>query len=157
MSKNVKGALNWIVSILRKNKIPFQITGGLAARIYGSKRPLADIDIELLNKDILILGPIVKGHIIYGPKIYKDKNFQLELMTLNYNNQKIDLCGIKNQKIFNKKIKKWQTEKINLKNASVKKIYKKFLPVISIKNLINYKSKLKRRVDLEDINNLLEN
>lgn len=45
MTKNTKEALKWMVSILRKYKIPFQISGGLAAKIYGSDRKLADIDI----------------------------------------------------------------------------------------------------------------
>jgi len=45
-------ALEWIVHILRKNKITFEITGGFASRIYGSKRILADIDIEVSDKSI---------------------------------------------------------------------------------------------------------
>ena len=44
--KDTAGALFWIVKILKKHKIPFHISGGFAAKLYGVKRDLADIDID---------------------------------------------------------------------------------------------------------------
>ncbi|MCR4327737.1 MAG: hypothetical protein NUV46_04105 [Nanoarchaeota archaeon] len=152
--KKTKEAFEWIVPILRKNKIPFQITGGLAARIYGSNRTLADMDIDLPEKNIIKLEPILKDYIIYGPKMYCDNNFKLLLMTLNFGGQKIDLCGIENQKVFNKNTKKWEKEKINLSQATNKIAYGLKIPVIPLEDLINYKSKIRRRVDLIDIRNI---
>jgi hypothetical protein len=63
--RQTKEALHWIVGILRKHKIPFQITGGFAANIYGSTRLLADIDIDLPDKDIFDILPKVQKYVIY--------------------------------------------------------------------------------------------
>ena len=53
MNKHAPEALKWIVNILKTNKVPFRISGGLAVKIYGSKRDLDDIDIDIPDKAII--------------------------------------------------------------------------------------------------------
>jgi len=154
MSKKTKEAFTWIIGILRQHRIPFHISGGFAANIYGSKRPLADIDIEVPDNKISIIKDDVKGFIIYGPKRYKDERFDLLLMTLRYKGQEIDICGIDSQKLFNKKTGKWEKESIDLSKATRKKAYGHLVPIIPLKNLIRYKKKIARDVDRKDVNAL---
>jgi len=45
MEEKTLNALNWIVGILTKHRIPYRIGGGLAAHVYGSPRPVNDIDL----------------------------------------------------------------------------------------------------------------
>lgn len=154
MNKNSEEAFNYIIYVLRKNKLEFRVTGGLAANIYGSKRELVDIDIEVKNKDINLIFKQVKKYVIFGPGNYKDREFNLLLLTLNYKGQKIDISGIYNYYLFNKKTKKWQKERINLSNSVKMKVYDKIVPVIYKKDLIKYKNKIRRKVDIIDIENL---
>lgn len=154
--KNVKDAFLWILGILRKYKIPFQITGGFAANIYGSDRPLADIDIDIPDGKIFEIQNDVKEFIIYGPKRYKDEEFDLLLMTLDYRGQEIDICGLDSQKLFNKKTRQWEFEKIDLSRAKKKKVYNKLVSVIELKELICYKKKIAREVDIYDVKLLTE-
>lgn len=55
MSTKLENGLRWVVSILKKQRIPFQISGGLAAHIYGSKRPLNDIDLDVPEDKMAVL------------------------------------------------------------------------------------------------------
>lgn len=151
MAKKTKEALIWIIKILRKHKVPFLISGGFDAKVYGSKRPLADIDIEIHDKEMYKVFPYVKEHIIYGPKIFKNKEFDLLLMTLKYKGQEIDVCGKDHLRMFDRIHKKWFKEKNNFKQVSRKKVYGIKLPFEEVKDLIDYKKKIRRRVDIQDV------
>jgi len=70
--KKTREALHWIVGILRKHKVPFQISGGFAAKLYGATRPLNDIDIDIPDKCLVDVVSDVKKYIIYGPDHYHD-------------------------------------------------------------------------------------
>lgn len=135
-------AFLWIVDIFRKQQIPFQITGGMAAKIYGSPRKLNDIDIDIPEEKFSEIVNVVKKYITYGPKRYRDEKWDVYLMTLNYQGQEIDISGAESVRINTKNNSGWldfptdfsQAEMINLWGISV--------PVISRKELIKYKSEL---------------
>ena len=144
-------ALDWIVNILRKEEISFQATGGLAAKVYGSRRTLFDIDLELDNSNIKKLVPFLKRHIIYGPEKYLDDSFNIFLMTLKYRKELIDLCGSKNQRIYDLKSKKWIKLNVDLTKSEKHRVFNLEIPVVPLEDLIFYKSKIRRKTDLEDI------
>lgn len=151
--KNTKNALIWITNILERKEIIYRISGGLAARLYGVNRDLADIDIEIAEQNIPLIVKEVKPYITFGPDRYRDSNWDLELMTLLYEEQEIDIAGI-NSKIFNKTTAKWEDRLGDLRDIKLMEIYNKNIPVESIESLINYKTKLARIVDLEDVKQL---
>lgn len=153
--KNTEKAFYWIVDILGTHHIPFQITGGMAARIYGSHRALADIDIDIPEEkfdDILI---DVKEYIVFGPKRFVDENWDLLLMTLNYEGQEIDICSDR-VKIHNAKTGEWQENRTDFLHSENHEIYGILVPVIKKDKLIEYKQILNRQVDAEDIKEILE-
>ena len=149
--KSTKQALYWIVDILKKRRVPFQISGGLAARIYGATRGLADIDIDIREKNFKKLLPKVKNYIIFGPRRYKNKNWDAYLMTLCYCGQKIDICGANEAKIFDKNRRIWTSYRTDFSISESKNVFGIKVSVISKKDLVNYKRKLRRRVDLLDL------
>lgn len=77
-------AFQWIVRILRKNKIPFRISGGLAARTYGSSRKLADIDIDVPDNKIKKLLPFFADYKYKGPNNYKDNEWDCYGISIDY-------------------------------------------------------------------------
>ncbi len=149
--KDTEGALKWIVGLFNKYNIPFQIAGGFAARLYGSIRPLADIDIGIPDKNFDDIYPEVKKYITFGPAQYKDKEWDLRLMTLKYKRQEIDICGEDTIKYFDHTTGTWIQGTNNFAKSELKEIYELRIPVIPKADLIAYKKRLMREVDIADL------
>lgn len=145
-----KKAFHWIVNILKKHRIPFQVSGGLAAKIYGAKRKLADIDLDIPEQRFNELLPDIKKYIVFGPGRYKDDCWDLQLITLRYKGQSIDISGAR-QAHFDKSKKKWKLTKVDFSRSEIKKVFGVKVPVIAKKDLIKYKRRLGREVDLLDV------
>lgn len=154
MNKTQKSALIWITTLLKKYQIPFQLTGGFAARVYGASRPLADIDIDIPNDKFEIIKKDVSEFVTYGPEHFKSDKWDLLLMTLNYQGQEIDLSGIDHTKIFDDKRGLWVELSGNLSQATICNIDELILPVIPKSNLIAYKKILARPEDIVDVNEM---
>lgn len=151
--RNSEEAFQWIVKIFQKYNILFQVTGGLAARIHGAKRELADIDFDVAEAEFVKFLPEVQEYIIFGPADYKDENWDLFLLTLCYQEQELDISGGQ-AKIFDKNEKQWIALPTDFSTAEMKEVFGIKVPVIPKIELIEYKSKLKREVDLMDLEEL---
>jgi hypothetical protein len=153
--KAYRQALKWIVGILKRKKLKFNIIGGLAAYAYGSKRMLVDIDLAMKNEDFKKILPYVKNYIIEMPHFSKSKNWQCYFMELKYKGITIEFGGDKGCKMLNSKTKKWQNLGDSLSKPTNKKVFGLNLPIIPKKELIAYKKKLMRNVDAIDLKNLM--
>jgi len=156
LEEKTKKALIWITEILNKHKIPFQISGGLSAKLYGSPRSLNDIDIDIPEEGFKKIISEVKKYIIFGPERYIDKKWDLQLMTLNYFSQEIDISGSEHLKIFDSKNNQWLSFPIDFKKVVWIPITGIKLPVISKEDLIKYKSYLDgdhQQIDINAIQN----
>jgi hypothetical protein len=144
MNYKVLDGLKWIVGVLNRFGMGYQITGGLAAFWYGSKREIYDIDLEVSDSDIYRLSEICRKYIIYGPERYVDEHFDLLLMTLDYGGQLIDVCGIDSMSI------RGEIQEIDLGSFVEVDGYR----VVRLEDLVYYKKLLGREVDLIDIRNI---
>jgi len=149
--KNSKAALIWITEILKTHQVPFQITGGLAAMAYGATRPLADIDIDIPDAKFDVILTPVQPYVVYGPARFKSDQWDLLLMTLNYEGQEIDLSGADSTYVLNQQTQSWVQLIEDLTKAPIKNILGLELPVIPYESLVHYKKILAREVDLIDI------
>lgn len=154
--KNTEAAFKWIVGLLQKHSIPFQISGGFAARLYGSQRDLNDIDIGIPDDRFAELLPDVEGYITYGPAQYVDDQWDLKLMSLRYESQNIDIAGRTEIKFFDTSTQSWVPGYRDLLNSEIKEVFGLTVPVIPKEALIAYKKKLMREVDTLDLQ-VLEN
>ena len=149
--KSAEVAFRWIVGILKNHKIPFQIAGGLAARMYGSRRELYDIDLDVPEESIEKILPEIHPYIIHGPTQYKDDHWDLLLLTLSYEEQRIDISGANNAKKFDENSQTWISARAELGASQIMEIYGMQVPVIPKARLIAYKKILSRGVDIDDL------
>ena len=149
--RKTKAAFLWIVGKLERDRVPFRITGGFAVRIYGSERELADIDIEIPGSRLDFIYAEVAPYTVFGPRIYRDRNWRIRLITLRYKGQEIDICAAGTARIYDKSARRWVRLNINPHDAVRKKVFGKIVRVTRAGELIRYKSKLRRRVDLKDV------
>jgi hypothetical protein len=147
-------ALRWIVGILNREKIPFQISGGFAARVYGTARAVADIDIDVSDADVHKLYPLVKEDVIYGPSQYESPVSRILLMTLNYQGQEIDIGGTNNSFMRNGEGGTWVQVRTDFSQGVWKDYEGISVPLCPLQELVAYKRILSRDVDVQDIQEL---
>lgn len=141
MKPNTKLALEWIVEIFQRHSVPFQISGGCAAKIYGSPRELNDIDIDIPRDCFERILKDVSPYLTYGPAFFENEKWRLYLMTLNYEGQEIDI-GEENACVSSVNGKNW----ISL-NTDFSKVEKRMflgieVPVMPREKLLEYKRHL---------------
>jgi hypothetical protein len=150
MNENVCRALKWIVGKLDGFRVEYQFTGGLAAYLYGSKREIYDIDIEVRDSVVWFLADECNDYVVYGPCRYLDDNFDLLLMTLDYGGQLIDVCGVDNMSI------RGSRQVIDFSESCIVSLFGMDMKLCRKEDLVVYKKLLGRDVDLVDVG-LLEN
>ncbi len=150
--KKIKEAFEWIITILVKHNVPYRVSGGFASRLYGSTRPLRDIDIEIPDSKFKEILPDIREFILEGPKRFIDKQMKTYGLVMKYHGQIIELSGTETEVLFDVHKKKWVHNKIDLLKITRKRVYGKIVNVIRKEDLLSYKKMIRsRQVDLQDI------
>jgi hypothetical protein len=150
--KDPANTFRWLVSILKAHDVPFVVAGGLAAKSYGSPRPLNDIDIDIRNEDFPKLLPAIAPYALFGPARYRDEKWDILLATLEHDGQEIDIAGGHDAKLYDDKAGRWVDIPCDFSRSEPREIFGVSVPVVSPEELIAYKSLLNglhQRVDIE--------
>jgi hypothetical protein len=149
----------WLIDILRRERIDFAVTGGLAARSYGAARALNDIDIDIRNADFWRLHAAVFGHVVFGPARYRDEKWDLLLMMLDHEGQIIDIAGGDDARIYDKARQAWITSRTDFADVEIRDVLGLAVPVMSPEALVAYKAMLDgacQQTDIEAIGRFLK-
>lgn len=146
-----RSALEWIVQQLNTYETPYQIVGGMAARAYGAKRELADIDLYIdfsTSRDFL---KHIEKHTYWGPNDVVEGPWKINYLKMNYQGQKIEIGDVKNAAIFDHKNDIWVDQNIDLAAPTNTTLLGVEVSVMPKPQLIKYKQVLGRDVDCQDI------
>lgn len=149
--KKTINALRWIVDILNRKNVPYQISGGFSAKLYGSTRSLNDIDIDIPEDRFTDIIKEVRPYITFGPQHSNDGKWDLQIMKLNFLGQEIDISGAYETKISNKDRTKWIPIPVNFSKVSKIGVESITVNVISPEELIRYKQHLDGEHQIDDI------
>ncbi len=156
LSKNQKRILIQVTKTLKENRIPFQITGGLAAIAYGSKRKLFDIDIDVSKKDIKKVRELFRENISEDLHHLQNGRFDIFVMSLEFDKVIVDISQLEKSYVIDKNGNKIGGD-YDFSKTKLMKIDGIKLPVEDKNELIRYKKILSRDTDLIDIQQMTEN
>ncbi|WP_417520596.1 hypothetical protein [Marinobacter sp.] len=144
-------AAQWIVGLLRDRNIPFLVCGGLAAKGYGSKRDLNDIDLfvpgEHFSSVVKAGQEFVSKAVAHRPEL----GWDLAYVQFKYQGIKVEVGSADGAKIFDSGSKTWVPLNIDFSRYATVHLLGLELPLMLKNDLIQYKTVLSRPVDIEDI------
>ncbi|MGB4833766.1 MAG: hypothetical protein WBP40_01915 [Candidatus Moraniibacteriota bacterium] len=149
--KNAAAAFQWITEILKRHEVPFVVLGGLAARAYGSKRELNDIDLVIHRADFAKILPEVRAYVTYGPEMSRDEETEGYSMELRYTEQDIDIGAEEGCKVLNKATGKFQLLETDFNDVEREEIFGVLVPIMKREAVITEKLMFNRSQDQEDI------
>ena len=152
-----KRALVFLAQTLERNEVDFQVTGGLAAIMYGAKRPLYDIDIDICKKDVAKVREVFKEFIIvdWNNELEDDDVFDLWMMTLEIGGVSIDISQVEEGRVrvlggeWVDLPQELEFERMPFEGLG--------FPVQKKEALVAYKKVIARDTDLVDIQQITEN
>lgn len=152
-------ALRWITSLMEDNKIPYLICGGFAAFAYGSKRAINDIDLIVSEENFDQVVNLGKAYISKPAKRYFEgtEGWHVKYVQFKFGEIKIEVGSSKDVEIFDTTQKKWVALQVDFSKIEYRSINEINLPLMAKEDLINYKKRLARPVDLYDIKAINKN
>ena len=151
-------ALRWLVSILNKHDVPYQVVGGLAAQASGATRPLVDIDLYIpLDRAQAVLEEM-QPYIVRAPLPHRSDSWDLVYLALDYHGVYIEIGdSVTNPRFYNRIDHRWEQQMIDYSASVITKLYGVDVAVMPKQVLIRYKTMLDRDVDHLDIQQMMGN
>src|SRR5258708_4045809 len=148
-------ALSWIVSLLNRYGIPYQVCGGTAAKAYGATRPLVDIDLYASLQDsphCQTFMDEIQPHIIREWTPYLSASWDLLYLALNYQGMQIEIAeSTTNPRFYNHRDGRWEDQHIDFAVSTRISLYGVEVAIMPKDELLAYKAMLDREVDHLDI------
>ena len=139
----------YFVDALKRANFSYQITGGLAGNIYGSRWPLHDVDIEISIKDMDAVAELFKEFVVIKPRDYEDKEFRMRLMILEKDDVAVDISAVED--FYVRCAGSWLKVETDLACAEEVTWKGMQLKVQPLKDIISYKQLLGRIDDVADL------
>ena len=155
-------ALKYIMSLLKKYNFKWCISGSFACYLYGVKRPIGNIDIDVeadeKDKEFRSLVHDVKKYTTLPFQLWIDKNYDNWVINVVVNSQLLSVCSTKNLKLFNKEKNQYELfyKNGNLPTPRILSFHGLKIPISPPEYVIRMKEALavKKQADKNDISEM---
>ncbi len=150
--QKLPAALSWLVNLLDRYAVPYQIVGGLAAHAYGATRPVVDVDLYMpFNQAQAILAEI-QPFIVRQPLPHHSDSWDLVYLALEYADVYVEIGDSSTHPRFYNWIGgRWEDQRLEYDASVTAKVFGVALKVMPCEELVRYKRMLDREVDHADL------
>lgn len=147
----IRRALEWIAGMLDELGISFQIAGGLAAIAYGSDRPLHDIDIYVPPGELDAILPRLGDHGDRSPRHVRSEHWDCLFLEVHHTGVEVELADAGRTLYRAGAGRPWHAADVDFDRSVRREVFGVEVPVMPLDDLVRYKRRLGRPVDLEDL------
>ncbi|MGE5140048.1 MAG: hypothetical protein ACM3JD_11340 [Rudaea sp.] len=151
-TEQIHAALSWLVSLLSRHNVPYQVVGGLAAQAYGATRPLVDIDLyvplDLAQAAVQEMRPFIVREALP----HRSDSWDLVYLALDFHGVYIEIGDSStNPRFYDRLDQRWEPQVIDYVASTIVSLYGIDVAVMPREELLRYKAMLDREVDHWDI------
>ena len=146
-------AARTVLSACLNHSMPIQLTGGVAAFMYGAKRPLYDVDFTVFDADLERCSLLCLPYSSCAVTAFEDEFWRFRQFSCVVNGWNVDVAGHSAQ-LFSAQHRRWVDWTSDLSRPCLKSCWGELLPLEPLDQLIEWKSQLRRPADLLDLGQL---
>jgi hypothetical protein len=156
--RSIEAALRWLVSLLNRCQVPYQVVGGLAAQAYGANRPLVDIDLYIPFDTAQAALAEMAPFIVRQPLPHRSAAWDLVYLALEVDGVLIEIGDSSSApRFFNRHAGRWEAQVIDYSASQTARLYGVEVAIMPKGELLRYKAMLDREVDHLDIEQMTGN
>lgn len=146
-------AVRRLIEILDRASATYQLTGGLAGNLHGSRWPLHDIDIDVAARDLPRVAHLLEPYTTQPLTLHEDDEFRLLLLRGRIEGVDVDVSQAEDAWICAGG--EWVPLPTDLGRRLRVKLFELDVWVQPLDDLIAYKELLGRAADVADLRTLL--
>ena len=154
-AKKVGEALAWIVGVLERHGVPYQVVGGLAARAYGAVRPIVDVDLYMPFDQAEDALEEIRPYVVWGPEHHAGDEWDLTFLKADFRGQRVELGDPSSvPRFFDRSKGHWVPQRVDYDAGVRIDVLGVWAWVMPEEELVPYKLALGREVDFDDVDQI---
>jgi hypothetical protein len=151
-TKKVGEALAWIVGVLERHGVPYQVVGGLAARAHGAEWPIVDVDLYVPFDQAHSALEEIRPNVVWGPEHHAGDEWDLTFLKADHGGQRVELGDSSSDpRFFDREKGSWIPQRVDYDAGVRVELLGVRAWVMPEEELVRYKRVLGRPVDLDDV------